>query len=186
MAVVLDWSGWEIDGTAALAPVEPSPAPVLPSPAADAVPPAAPLPMRAASPRKHKLDLDAMAAAFRESCKGGGIVYQVGQDVQGRSRVVLSSMAGGVGGIALWGLKTKLEHEPQLEAALLLELARGNAALQDILTERAAIRAADDLPDDDLTVALLTIGADERPVENKFIDVCVVRGGSHNGAGNFD
>ena len=51
-----------------------------------------------------------------------------------------------------------LAASPELEAAVLLELAKGDANLRDILEERRAIRWADGLSDDLESAALVTVG----------------------------
>ena len=104
--------------------------------------------------------LASMLRAFKESCRLNGISYSVKEDEQWRPRVVLSPLPDGAHGVGLCGMKLKLGQEPELEAALLIELSRKDQQLRDILEERAAIRAADGLSDDDMTVALLTIGVD--------------------------
>lgn len=104
-------------------------------------------------------ELKPMIAAFKETCRRGGFVWSLGEDEHGFPRVVVSHKTGDGGNLALWALGVKLEQAPQLEAALLIELSRKDAALRDLLEERASIRAADGLADDDMTVALLTIGA---------------------------
>jgi len=71
-------------------------------------------------------------------------------------------------------LSVKLEQTPQLEAMLLLELAQKDAAIQELLDERAAIRAADGLPNDDMSVALLSIGAEERGKRGAAVVDCVL------------
>ena len=182
MPVKLDWSGWGVDGNLALAPLDEGEAAYL-SPIGGDTLTETTEPVEGKEPglsetetkreavketafplkarRFKRMDARTLASivtAFKESCRRCGVVYSVEEDEQGRPRVVL---AGGQGGLALWGLETKIEQEPQLEAALLLEIAKMNEDLAYILDERAAIRAADGLADDDMTVALLTIGADE-------------------------
>ena len=103
--------------------------------------------------------LRGIISAFKATCRKGGFVWSLGEDEHGFPRVVVSHKTGDRDGLALLGLEIKLEQTPQLEAALLIELSRKDAALRDLLEERAAIRAADGLADDDMTVALLTIGA---------------------------
>lgn len=103
--------------------------------------------------------LKAIVTAFKVSCRRCGVVYRLGQDEHGWPRVVLNTLSGAPGGVAMAGLGAKLEQMPQLEAALLIELSWTDAGLRDTLEERAAIRAADGLSDDEMTVALLTIGA---------------------------
>jgi len=197
MPVVIDWSGWDVskteppltDGNLAL-DVEPAgevahlspisgdtstetaepvggirpgvsePEPETESKGAEKV-----FPLKAQRfKRMDKWTLASMARAFRESCRQCKISYIVGEDKQGRPRVVLSSKKQG---ICFWGLTVKLEQEPELEAVLLIELSRKDQQLRDILEERAAIRAADGLSDDDMTVALVTIGVNLDPPEPK-------------------
>ena len=107
--------------------------------------------------RMDKMTLASMLRAFKESCRRCEVSYSVKEDKQGRPRIELSSKEYG---IAFWGLSVKLGQEPELEAALLIELSRKDQHLKDVLEERAAIRVADGLRDDDMTVALLTIGID--------------------------
>ena len=199
MPVVIDWSGWDVskteppltDGNLALdvepmvevaAPLSPISGDTSTEPVERKEPGRSEpeikrgeretiFPLKAR--RFKRMDartLASIVAAFKESCRRCGVVYNIEEDKQGRPRVVLS---GRQGGLALWGLETKLEQEPQLEATLLLELAKKDAALQELLDERAAIRAADGLSDDDMTVALLMIGVDERDKRGRGVD-CVM------------
>lgn len=115
--------------------------------------------------RMDKLIRDSILRAFTRNCEEGHISLTWGRNEQGRSRVKLLFPRDRGLGLADTALSVELNSEPWMEAALLLELAKKEADLAYILDERAAIRAADGLPDDDMTVALLTIGADERMAE---------------------
>ena len=96
--------------------------------------------------------------AFKRSCADYHISFSVCEDEQGRPRVKLTAPTHFENG--RYCLSMGLEYEPELEAALLLELAQKNAGLMDILGEHAATH------DEDLEIsALAIIGAGERRSE---------------------
>lgn len=156
MPVTLDWSGWETGNLA----LEPKPhvealisaEPVEKKESEPKRPVSFPLPVRKPK-RLNRGDLAAITTAFKASCRRCGISYCALEGEQWRPRVVLS----GADGLALAGLSAKLSQLPELEAALMLELAQTDADLRYVLDERAAIRGADGLPDDDMSAALSII-----------------------------
>lgn len=181
MPVIIDWSGWEVskigapltDGALAL-DVEPLGEVAHLSPISGETLTETTEPVDVMEPgrgeeetifplkarrfkRMNSRTLASIVAAFKESCRRCRVAYSVKEDKQGRPRVVLLCKQRG---IAFLGLEVKLGQEPELEAVLLLELAKTNEDLAYILDERAAIRAADGLDDDEMTVALLTIGVE--------------------------
>ena len=98
-------------------------------------------------------DIKQVVEAFKRNCQRYSVLIQIGEDRRGFPRVAL---AGPPGLERLCScLAVALELEPRLEAALLVELARKDEGLLDILEERAAIRGADGLRDD-LEAAALT------------------------------
>lgn len=112
-----------------------------------------PLPARK-SKRLSRGDLFAITAAFRRTLQDFRITCGWKEESPGSPRITLTAQDGR-GGLALAGLAVKLGTEPELEAALLLELAEQDEELAYIIAERAAIRGADGLPDDDMSAALL-------------------------------
>ena len=105
-------------------------------------------------------ELSGIVLAFKEICWHSKFKYQAREDSKGRPRVEVIPTAESAGPLALAAARERIAQDPQLEAALLIELSKRDETLRDILEERAAIRAADNLPDDPMTIALLTIGAD--------------------------
>ena len=107
------------------------------------------------------------ADKFLEICRQGGLKIAVNYDDY------TISIAGDAKSAAY--AQRKLDSSPELTASVLVKLMETDAILKDLLTERAAIRAAEGLPDDLYSAALVNVKAENevkdckaKPSETKF------------------